>query len=673
MSSDNKWSGSIVVRFLEKDIDPQYEQTKPKSRVDISTLRLSSAASTPGYSGPRYCPRNHDSKQASSSAVADPLSSVNLDVCLTVPTLNSAINASLSRKGGEDAENCLNRLSLSIAKKVNATVARGKKKGKGKEQLEALCAVTSDIDGAPIHTAGLSNSEFWAKTQLCPTTITFTKGDMTIPLQVTCNPPTVLGISTFEKFGAEIFPGVPVYVSVDLLFATRAIVDWYADGEKVCQDSHLYIPTENDANKALVVVVTPIRSDHNGEGCAEAYQFLKKVASQRPENTVLGIRQDWQLPRSQSASEIRVMSFNILADQNAFAGPDRQPFFAYVSADLLQRGRRLPLILHEILAYNADVICLQEVDQLIYETLFQPVLQAYNYQGFYSVKQSSGNQEGCALFWSLKKFQRVADDECKTFALGKLLARYEAPLQRDLDWKPHANVITDLFTKRPDLLDIVKKKLGHIVQMVHLRDSEGNPLIVANTHLFFHPFAPHIRVLQLFAIAHQITIEQGAEQIPFIFCGDLNTSLQHCAALWMNRHVPKNHRDYRMCLNTFSWGQERSRPSEKKFDDDFPEMTLPLSFPEVGTAYPDCPDFTHYVAGFKGTLDHILMTPTAQSGELRFRRQAEMPTLAQVTRDTAMPSPSFPSDHVAVVADLEWFPKKANDLHRNGEETRSEL
>lgn len=48
----------------------------------------------------------------------------------------------------------------------------------------------------------------------------------------------------------------------------------------------------------------------------------------------------------------------------------------------------MPMIIAEILAYKADIICLQEVDASIHDALLRPVLEANGYQGFYSNKVS---------------------------------------------------------------------------------------------------------------------------------------------------------------------------------------------------------------------------------------------------------------------------------------------
>ena len=44
------------------------------------------------------------------------------------------------------------------------------------------------------------------------------------------------------------------------------------------------------------------------------------------------------------------------------------------------------MIVAEILAYNADIICLQEVDASVHDSLLYHVLTSCGYQGFYSNK-----------------------------------------------------------------------------------------------------------------------------------------------------------------------------------------------------------------------------------------------------------------------------------------------
>lgn len=674
-NATREWSGRLVVRFLEKSITNESGRPKqPKSQLDPSVLAEGSGALGFRPIQPRMQPSTLTMDAEKIQSHVSPESSfLGLNVFLFPPAddVNSLhpMAIHLTRDYNEPVDTCFFRLGIALSKKLISTKRQGAKAKKSKENttIQARCiAIAHGENGEKdiIDTAGMSNARFWSMGLSKPISIQVFIDDVVVTLHVEANPPTVVGVSTFEMFESNLFPEVPVHVQVETLFATDAVVDWYADGKLIHSNSTVYVPSHDDANKVLSIMVTPIRPGHQGEGCQEAYQFQKAIEPSRPENTVLTIRPQWQ--QEKDPNTLRVLSFNILADQNAFSGPNRTSYFPWVTEDILKRNRRMPLILHEILAYHADIVCLQEVDRLIYDDLLNPVLGHYNYQGFYSVKQTAGNQEGCAMFWSLDKFQRIDTTACQTIRLSNLLQRYETPLEVDSDWQPCATVVTEIFQTRPDLLDIIMNKLGHVLQIAHLQRLDGAPLVVANTHLFFHPNAPHIRLLQLFATAHQLNLEQGLQDKPFVLCGDLNTSLTNCAALLLHRHTPKNYRNYRECYNTFRWEKDdetsqttttaTTTTTTATFDHDFPEMTLPNSFPDIVTAYPEYPDFTHYIVGFSATLDHILMTSKTKGGELRFQRQAEMPTLEQVTKEVAMPSSTFPSDHVAVVADLEWIP-----------------
>jgi len=64
------------------------------------------------------------------------------------------------------------------------------------------------------------------------------------------------------------------------------------------------------------------------------------------------------------------------------------------------------MILHELLEYKADVLCLQEVDVMIFDTFLRPSLGVMGYRGYFGKKMSL-QKEGCAIFWSAYKFQHV--------------------------------------------------------------------------------------------------------------------------------------------------------------------------------------------------------------------------------------------------------------------------
>jgi 2',5'-phosphodiesterase len=690
-TTEQAWKGRIVARILPDGVEGAFEQTrKPNNPKDPSSLCPGAGAVNhiPSPLAPRVVDKEYYPLHDSSSYLSNQESSnnsrfVRLDIYLySEACLSSEVTTSISlqmvRDSKEAVGNCLKRLELSIQKKLKPAKKSDKKdKKNGTLSTSSVplfgsttTTTTHQEQQQPCNVSTMTNDQFWTKAIHDPLTINVTIGDcLSIPLYVECNPPTILGVRTYESFGALNFAGIPLVIEVDLLYATHAVVDWYTtttDSSSnsnsitlVCKDSRCYTPTLSDAGKQLSILIRPTRPGHEGEGCQEAYQFQELVSPLLPDNTVLQLRPEWQEIRDlTNSSDLRVLTFNILADQNAFSNTNGgMPVYPYCPSEILARQRRMPLILHEILAYQADVICLQEVDELVFETLLLPVLEYFNYQGYYSVKASVGTREGCAMFWSLQRFQKTATKDFKTHPVSELLSSYMTPGSQDetSEWREPVDTVTRLFQKRPDLAKVIREKLGHVVQMARLTDHQGNHVIVANAHLFYHPMASHIRLLQCFAICHQLSIERSDNNDDLIFCGDFNTSLRHCGLLMMNKFVPENYRDFRQCLNAYKWSKQVSK--EETHNDDFPAMWLPDSFPTLDAAYTEAPEFTHYVDGFHGTLDHILVSASSDGKALSgFHpvRCGAMPSQEQVTRNVAMPSENFPSDHVCLVCDLEW-------------------
>ena len=59
---------------------------------------------------------------------------------------------------------------------------------------------------------------------------------------------------------------------------------------------------------------------------------------------------------------------------------------------------------------------------------------------------------------------------------------------------------------------------------------------------------------------------------------------------------------------------------------------------------------THVVPRYANALDWICL----DAEQLEVRAVAPLPSLEELTRDVAIPSAEFPSDHVALCCDLAW-------------------
>ena len=207
------------------------------------------------------------------------------------------------------------------------------------------------------------------------------------------------------------------------------------------------------------------------------------------------------------------------------------------------------MIIAEILSYKADIICLQEVDAAIHNSLLGPVLKASGYQGFYSNKVTC-QQEGCSMFWSTSAFEMASAEDMREFPLRSLLTEdnaakldeseyYNAKSSvRDLElerWES-MNGIRQLLETHDEVRRVYSESVGQILQVVSLSPkqpalSETNTrkpdrIVVANTHLFYHPMASHIRLLQAYAVCHkldQIRRQVPCGPVPLLICGDFNS------------------------------------------------------------------------------------------------------------------------------------------------------
>jgi len=99
-----------------------------------------------------------------------------------------------------------------------------------------------------------------------------------IPLLLDSCPPTIISVSSSVSFReARIFVRRRIIVDVSMIYATRAQITWFANGEQVCANDSCYTPTLSDVGKTLTVVITPLGTNHDGRGCEEAYQFQRPV------------------------------------------------------------------------------------------------------------------------------------------------------------------------------------------------------------------------------------------------------------------------------------------------------------------------------------------------------------------------------------------------------------
>uniref|UniRef100_A0A8C0SI56 2',5'-phosphodiesterase 12 n=1 Tax=Canis lupus familiaris TaxID=9615 RepID=A0A8C0SI56_CANLF len=316
-------------------------------------------------------------------------------------------------------------------------------------------------------------------------------------------------------------------------------------------------------------------------------------------------------------SLIRTVSYNLLADTYAQTEFSRSVLYPYCAPYALELDYRQNLIQKELTGYNADLICLQEVDRNVFTDSLVPALEAFGLEGVFRIKQ----HEGLATFYRKTKFS--------------LLSQHDISFHEALESDPLHKELLEKLVVYPSAQERVLQR-SSVLQVSVLQSTKDSSkrLCVANTHLYWHPKGGYIRLIQMaVALAHIRHVSCDLYPgIPVIFCGDFNstpsTGMYHFV---VNGSIPEDHEDW-----ASNGEEERCNMSLSHF------FKLKSACGE--------PAYTNYVGGFHGCLDYIFIDLNA----LEVEQVIPLPSHEEVTTHQALPSVSHPSDHIALVCDLKW-------------------
>ncbi|KAF8641035.1 hypothetical protein AX17_000680 [Amanita inopinata Kibby_2008] len=200
---------------------------------------------------------------------------------------------------------------------------------------------------------------------------------------------------------------------------------------------------------------------------------------------------DKQKVKENGMLRIKVLTFNLLAQCLV-----RRELFP--TSNCLRASQREPMLHCEILSQNADIVCLQEVDRL--EKLM-PILEAAGYSHHYAV--GLGKKHGCLIAFKKKMFTKVSDH----------LVHYD---------EGEVRTTGDDRARRGQ--SCCTKNIASLVALKNV-DSNSQGLIVATTHLFWHPKYTYERVRQAGILLREVASYRARlqrPQWPCIVTGDFN-------------------------------------------------------------------------------------------------------------------------------------------------------
>lgn len=321
-----------------------------------------------------------------------------------------------------------------------------------------------------------------------------------------------------------------------------------------------------------------------------------------------------------------LLSYNMLCQH--YATPK---MYRFVPSWALSWEYRREKLRDEVLSYQTDVICLQEVESKTYEEFWLPLLEKQGYSGVFHAKTRSRTMQtkeakkvdGCCIFYKSLKFSSIFVDAIDFSSV----------------WMKHKK-----FQRTEDYLNraMNKDNVALIVKLKHERT--GEHIWIVTTHLHWDPHFNDVKTFQVAVLLDYIekllkqhsgaTNPQDKKKVPLVICGDFNSQLDSAVVELFNTGSVKAHKD--------TEGRDFGYMSQKCYAHN---LSLKSSYEVVGEL-----PFTNLSPSFTDVIDYIWYSTHA----LRVRGVLGEVDPNYVSKLIGLPNDKIPSDHVPLLARFEF-------------------
>jgi CCR4-NOT transcription complex subunit 6 len=354
------------------------------------------------------------------------------------------------------------------------------------------------------------------------------------------------------------------------------------------------------------------------------------------------------------------LSYNILCQRYATKSQ-----YGYAPSRVLDWDYRKEIILGEIQAQDADIVCLQELDKYNYDEFFRVKLAEGGYKGYYAQKgraetvphDQAKMVDGCGTFFKQEKYIQL---EAQYLNFGRKAIEKAGP-------KVSADLINRVW-QRDDIATILLLE----------NRATGSRIVVVNAHFYWDPAYKDVKLIQVAVLMDELArlsekyakrepcsneskkifkfsdTEEGGNstpepgpsqeystgtQIPMIICGDFNSGTDSTVYDLLSsgklgsKHADLEDRDYGIFSNAGI-----SHP-----------FTLKSAYSSVGEL-----SFTNYTPGFVDVIDYIWYS----ANSLRVSGVLGDVDKEYLQRVPGFPNFHFPSDHLALMAEFVVSGKK---------------
>ncbi|KAL1804253.1 hypothetical protein ACET3Z_032900 [Daucus carota] len=334
-------------------------------------------------------------------------------------------------------------------------------------------------------------------------------------------------------------------------------------------------------------------------------------------------------------SKLRLVSYNILAQAYV-----KSSLFPHSPAPCLKWKARCQELLTVLRSFEADILCLQEVDE--YDTFYKGNVESHGYSSVY-IQRSGTKRDGCGIFYRNNKLELVMQEKIDYNDLVNSIQEEEA-LCAGMDKITVSDTERDTASKedlqpkdtkdRGDPNDPrvrLKRDCVGIMTAFRLKESSEHFVIVANTHIYWDPKWADVKLAQVkyllsrLAKFKTLVSDKFDSEPSVLLSGDFNS-------------VPGD-KVYEYLIS----GNPSMEPQLEQRED------LPIPLDSVYAYLRGEPQFTNCTPGFTGTLDYILFSP---SGSINPISYLDLPEADSSDVKGGLPNYYHPSDHLPIGADF---------------------
>ncbi|PAA52575.1 hypothetical protein BOX15_Mlig011868g2, partial [Macrostomum lignano] len=349
-----------------------------------------------------------------------------------------------------------------------------------------------------------------------------------------------------------------------------------------------------------------------------------------------------------------LMCYNVLCE--GYATKKQYP---YCPSWALQWEYRRRGIMDEIRVYQADILCLQEVETEQFSVFFKPELAKSGYDGIFSAKSRAKTMsaseskyvDGVAIFWKKERFNLIKEDVIEFSRMA--VERYEK------DCKDNHEMINRVMVKDNIALMAIFEVKDEV-------SAQSRQLVVSTAHIHWDPEYSDVKVIQSIMLLsalwkkiedHMLQQRPGVESVdvtsmPLIICGDFNSLPESGVFEYLaTGKINKSHPDfkelgYENILDKLTPHRSQHHPELLEHD-----LNLVRCYDqEVGMRY------TNYTYDFRGVIDYIFFTGAHFSNIGCLDMIPE--TWFTEHNILGCPHPHISSDHFSLLVELELKPEQ---------------